>query len=308
MVSVFEVGYSCLKIVPPKFYELTVERNDYFLIKMKRSFGFFLVALFGVLLAVVIVQETIAIFEESKQKSSSITFPEIPNGVYQQSVLLMNAIKLGSDFDYLEFLSSCECRLMSFKNRSDINSCRAFEIQVPVNYTHDNGSFFLSTIPTTLILNPQSYVDRAYLNLTCNLTRGVFFSYAAFPVEWGELIKLTSKIEDALAFYQKHFELRPLDFLTAGHKVVIKYSEKHFVDENGVMGPTGRFIYSDSSSTSAEDPLVTEMIFTYASSKYELVSVLTNKSYFRIVKLFATFLLASERTYSIYKRLAVRKN
>ena len=110
-----------------------------------------------------------------------------------------------------------------------------------------------------------------------------------------------------MAFYNKHFELRPLDVLTAGHKVLIKYSETHFVDENGVMGPAGRFIYSDSSSTSAGDPLVTEMIFTYASSKYELVSVLTNKGCFRIVKLFVSFLLASERTFSIYKRLAARK-
>ena len=125
LVSVFEAGYSCLKIVPPKFYEFTLERNDYFLIKMKRSFGFFLVALFGTLLAVVIVQETIAIFENSKQKCSSITFPEIPNGVYAQRVLLMTV----------------------FKNRSDITSCSAVEIQATVNYTHDNGSFYCRLYP-----------------------------------------------------------------------------------------------------------------------------------------------------------------
>ena len=229
-------------------------------------------ALFATLLAIVIVQETIAMIEESKQKSSSITFPEVPNGVCEQSVLLKNAINLASDFAYMEFLSSCECRQMSFKNRSNINPCSALEVQAPFKDTHENGSTFPSTIPTTLILNPQSFADRAYLNLTCNMTSGIYFQYGAFPVTWGELITLASNTS------VKQGELRPLDDVSAGHKVLIRYFEKHFLDKNDVMGPAGRFIYSDSSSTSAGDPLVTEMIFTYASCKYELVSVLTNKS------------------------------
>ena len=273
---------------------------------MDKFLGYFLVALFGLFLAAVIVQDIIVTIKDSRQKSSSVTFTDISNGVYEESVLLINALDLTSYLGYIEFLSSCECRQMSYKNRSDIRPCSALEVHSSLLLKLPDGSEIRTTYPSVLILNTQSVVDGEYMSLNCTLDRPVVFSYAAFPIAWDDFVQLATNIEEAEAFYEKYFALRPQDLVTGGHKVLVTYSEKHFVDKNGVMGPSGRFIYSESSSTSGGNPLVTEMIFTYASSKYELISVLTSKSYFRIVKLLATFLLAFERAYSTYKRLAVQ--
>ena len=48
------------------------------------------------------------------------------------------------------------------------------------------------------------------------------------------------------------------------------------------------------------------IIFLYSSSIYELISVLDNVNYMGVLRLAATFLLTSERMYSMYKRFVAK--
>ena len=92
--------------------------------------------------------------------------------------------------------------------------------------------------------------------------------------------------------------------IAGGHRALITHTETQFADKYGVVNPTtGRFIYSQHSSTFGGSKLTTNIIITWGSDQYKKVSVIFTGNHFQSAKVVATFLLASERIAAIYIRV-----
>ena len=100
---------------------------------MNKICGYFLVIFCAVLLGTIIIQDIISVIAQVNSKGSSIEFLEIPNGVYEDSILMISSFNGSETRDGLQvpFVSFCSCALMSFTNRSRFDQCTKV-LQMPV--------------------------------------------------------------------------------------------------------------------------------------------------------------------------------
>ena len=189
---------------------------------MKKIAGYFFVVFFGSLLVLIFVQDIIAVIQKAKVISSSIQFLEIPNQIYQESIVTIRAFDLCTNLS-VPLLKYCECRIISFKNSSFNEQCFAKNITIPHPYEHINGSMLIFYRHVTMILIARSQARADYLNLTCTTENVVFIQHITVPVTWEELVDLflLNDREEAIEqylFYAQLFEDRPNDLVSGGHR------------------------------------------------------------------------------------------